>query len=524
MKQFKAIINTRVSTPEQLENNSLNRQLESVIKAAEKLGAIIPEDGRWSGSVSSKAGTNVKRKDLLGMLDYCKRHKDVKYAIFDEYDRFMRSGLEGAYFEVLFRELGVKVWFASESDAFNADDAMGRLMRSMGGFKAEASNEERQRKSVSGHEKAIREGRYTFPPKPGYMKGPQPGVHLPDPMTHKALKTAFQDICSGLYSPLEALKKLNQSEFIKAHGAWKMDKFRQFAIDPYYAGILEMNKQVKARNGCGQHQAMISLEEHEQLLRAFNGSIKPRGPKKQYNPDFPMNKVLTCEDCGGDIKFTGSRKNNGYSKKVTKFYYKYHCRGCGKAYHRDEVHQAITERLNQITYTGAQRKDFLEALATVWEKKQKDKLQTIRALEKKLAGLEVTKSGLVLEMARTDEEYKQDIRDEVDKVKAEMAAVTKDIEESSDLQEDLMDFMKFALEYTNMLKDDWWELSHDDRVRCQLLIIPGGISFNSLRKVGTPLISPIYSFQPNKKALRFSRKALMEELAGTAPASIGLFG
>ncbi len=84
-----AIANCRVSSDEQLLNNSLNRQQISVKSAADKLGVEIVKT--WSGSVSSKAGTNIKRKDLLEMLDFCKQNKKVKYAIFDEYDRYMRS-------------------------------------------------------------------------------------------------------------------------------------------------------------------------------------------------------------------------------------------------------------------------------------------------------------------------------------------------------------------------------------------------------------------------------------------------
>lgn len=308
MKQFKAIVNTRVSTAEQLSNNSLNRQQESVKKAAVRLGVIIPEDGKWSGSVSSKAGTNVRRKDLLAMLEYCKTHKDVKFAIFDEYDRYMRSVNEGPYFEVMFEQLGVKVWFADESESFNGDDAMAKFMRSMSAYRAEGSNEERQKKSIHGHEKAIREGRYTFHPKPGYTKGITEGIHIPHPITFKPLQKAFKEVISGIYTPSQALQRLNQSEFSKNHAAWKMDKFRSFASDPYYCGRLVMNSQVKATNEHGMHEAMLTKNEHDQLVTVFTGRTKHRGPKKQYNPDFLMNKIMLCEDCGGDIKFTGSKK------------------------------------------------------------------------------------------------------------------------------------------------------------------------------------------------------------------------
>ena len=137
-KKVLAITNCRVSTDEQLLNGSITRQTASVNAAAEKLGAEIIKT--WSGSVSSKAGTNVKRKDLLAMLDFAKANKSVKYAIFDEYDRYMRSVNEGPYFEVMFQQAGVKVWYASESDTFNGDDAMAKFMRSMSAFKAKGSN------------------------------------------------------------------------------------------------------------------------------------------------------------------------------------------------------------------------------------------------------------------------------------------------------------------------------------------------------------------------------------------------
>jgi len=58
----------------------------------------------------------------------------------------------------------VRLWI----NAFNGDDAMAKFMRTMSAYKAEGSNEERQKKSVQGTKKAIREGRYTFPPKQIY--------------------------------------------------------------------------------------------------------------------------------------------------------------------------------------------------------------------------------------------------------------------------------------------------------------------------------------------------------------------
>src|SRR5690606_16116786 len=145
------------SSTEQLENNSLNRQREAVLQAAQELNLEIPDDGWWSGSVSSKRGTNINRRDLQEMLERCRRDKKIKYIIVDEVDRFMRSMLELGYFIVEFKKLGVKLLFASQRN-LTTETATDTLLLMLEAFKAEGSNEERQRKSISGQTKAILEG------------------------------------------------------------------------------------------------------------------------------------------------------------------------------------------------------------------------------------------------------------------------------------------------------------------------------------------------------------------------------
>ena len=507
-----AIASCRVSTSEQRENNSLTRQEESVRKAAAELGAEIPSDGWWSGDVSSKAGKNFSRKDLKEMLDYCKTHKTVKYLIVDEPDRFMRSIDEAFYYEVRFREeAGVQVWYASDPQ-LNTGDLTAKMLRFSKYFSAEGGNVERQTKSITGHQKAIREGRYTFPVKPGYKKGTEPGIHLPHPITFKPLQEAFRSIANRSSSPLDALKKLNTSEFSDHHAAWRMDKFSQFAIDPYYMGAVVMAKQVNVRNESGQHEPMLTKAEHQQLVEIFTAKTKPRGAKKQYNPDFPLNKILVCEDCGNDTKFTGSKKNNGYSRLKTSYYFKYHCRGCGKAYHRDTVHTELTNKLNKVQYTGAQKQELINALETVWRGQQADKLKYAQQLETRLTKLKETKSGLLNELAGADDSLKVDIKEQIADIRTIMGELETKIEAAKSIDQDLVEFITFALGYTEVLAEDWWQLDHEQQVQCQQLIFPGGISFNSQKKVGTTKLSPIFGFKTNKNAPDLSSGALMVEL------------
>lgn len=509
-----AIALCRVSTAEQKESNSLNRQEQNVLKTVEELDVEILDDGWWSGDVSSKAGTNVFRKDLKEMLNYCKENKRVKYLIVDEPDRFMRSVDEAFHFEVEFRMINVKVWYASNPE-LNTDDMTAKMMKFMKYFAAEGSNEERQRKSINGHVAAIREGRYTFAPKPGYMKGDKPGVHIPHHTEFKPLQKAFKEVASRISTPSEALKRLNDSDFTKYRTPWKIDKFIHSAKDAYFCGIVEMDKQVRARCENGQHEPMITKKEHEDILEVLSTRKTRHIRKQQYNPEFPMNKILV-HDCVEGAKFTGSFQNNGHGKK----YPKYRCRKCGKQYHRKEVHQSIAKVLKQFEYSDSQKRQFISALETVWHQKQQDNLNQIKVLQKRSDELREEKSRLYRELANTDDEFKEGLKEEIRKTEAKIKEIEAEKGKSNNLQEDLIEFVKFALSYTNILKEDWWQLDQQERLKCQQILFPSRIILNSSKKVGTIQICLLYRLAANKKELRIARNSLLVELEGIAPSSI----
>jgi DNA invertase Pin-like site-specific DNA recombinase len=296
-KQILAIALCRVSSAEQLENNSLNRQRDAVSRAASLLGATIPDNYWWSGNVSSKRGTNVDRKDLHEAINLCKKDKQIKYVIVDEPDRFMRSIDEAAFFEVTFRQLGVTVWYASDPE-LNKGDLASKLLKFTKFLSAEGSNEERQNKSISGQTKALQEGRYPFSPKPGYKRGYERGIQEVHPVTGPALKQVLTKVASHQLTPSQGLIALNKSAFGKDRALYKMDKFRKILADPFYAGIVEINKQVKFRNENGLHEPIITKDQHFELLRIINSKQKSQsGPSKNGNPKYPMSNQVVCDNC-----------------------------------------------------------------------------------------------------------------------------------------------------------------------------------------------------------------------------------
>ncbi|MFZ1249799.1 MAG: recombinase family protein [Candidatus Saccharimonadales bacterium] len=516
-KQVLAITTCRVSSPEQVENNSLDRQGAAVLAAAEQLGATIPEDGQWSGSVSSKAGTNINRKDLKEMLEYCRKHPQVKYLIVHEVDRFMRSIKELFYFEVEFEKLGVQVWYASQPE-LNTNDYKSKLFKALEAFKGEGSNVERQGKSIAGQTTALQQGRYTFCPKPGYMKGDEPGIHKPHPIRGQALRKVLLDIVSKRVTPTQGLIDLNNSEFMKGHSLYKMDKFRKIATDIYYAGGVVIDKQVKVHNLNGLHEPLITLEQHEELVRIFEGKQKNQtGPRKNGNPKYPLNNIIHCDVCQGKQynRIVGVDITNGKSSKI---YEKYRCRACKRALSRDEIHEKVTRLLRSNPISDAGIADLTKALDIVWKRREGENQQEAVRLRHKLTSTQESISQQV--EAATDPDNAS-IKTEI------MANIAKKKEEAKNIEDQLYKltkkaeddyerFLKFAFSFAADTSQKFLDplTSQENRLRFKQIAFPAGFGLDANKNVYTPEISELIRLAGNKKDLSITDKSLLVRVRG----------
>ena len=509
-----AIANCRVSSIEQLLNNSLPRQQISVYAAAEKLEAEIIHV--WSGNVSSKAGTNVTRTDLKEMLEMCKQNKNIKFAIFDEYDRYMRSVNEGPYFEVLFQLQGVKVWYASESDAFNGDDAMAKFMRAMSAFKAEGSNEERQRKSISGQTAALKAGRWPFVPKPGYMKGRETGIPELHPVRGPILRDILIRLAARRITPTQALKELNDSDFTKDHSLYKMDKFRKIATDVFNAGIVEIDKQVQVRNEQGLHERLITIEQLNVINMIFTDKPKNQaGPRKNGNPKYAANNITECDNCLGkrNGRFVGFDHTNGKSSKI---YERYRCRSCGRYLTRQEMHEGIEQQFKNNPVTKDGRKDFLEALAIVWKQRKAQAEQEVNRINHQIKAINDAAKRQTNDLSATDNPaIKQRIEESMLEKEAQISELGKQVDSlEARADDDWQKFLRFAYGFVEHMGAAFLETSQENRLRCKQIMFPAGFYVNENKKVYTPEISPLITLLPTKKSTEVLQKSHLVRVKG----------
>lgn len=505
MAEVLAVALCRVSSIEQLLNNSLLHQKGNVLKEAARLGARIPDDAVWEGAVSSKKGVNYKRKDLLEIFKYCQNHRNVKYVIVQEVDRFMRSPDEQTYWYVKFwYDLGVKVWYADKPE-LNEDTHVASLLRFMEGWRAGGSNEERKTKSINGQTAALREGRYTFHPKPGYMKGRTAGIHELHGVRGSELRKNLKRVAGGQVQPTDGLIELNNSKFMDDHAPYKMDKYRKIATDIFYAGYLEMDQQIKVNGIKGLHEPLITLEEHYRLIDIFNNKPKYQtGPKRQGNPRFPLNNILEDDEClslKNKGRLVGFKHSNG---KYKKFYEKYRCRSCGRYWHRDDMHQKVRELFEQYEMPPEVQSKIVNALEAVWKKDREERANEIRVIRRNIVDLEIDIERKV-EKATDDSNVsiKEDILRIIDKKKStinELHDRLRKLAASED--DDKKEFMQFALSFIQDTGKHFLApyLTKDSRIVCKQILFPGGIYINQHEKVYTPKVSVFFRGEVKKKS------------------------
>lgn len=515
-KQILAIASCRVSSDEQLLNNSLKRQRNAVLEAAQELNATIPEQYWWSGSVSSKKGTNVNRKDLKAMQDACKKDKRIKYLIVDEPDRFMRSLNEAMYFEVSFQLLGVQVWYAC-SPELNKGDLAAKLLKFSKYIQAEGSNDERISKSLSGALDSLKDGRYPGPIKPGYRKGYVSGVQEIDPIFGPILQDVLVSIATERLEPSEALKEFNTTKFREGKPPLKMDKFRILVTDCFNAGMVEINKQVQYRNEDALHDALITKEQYEKIVEIMSNKKKSQtGPRRNGNPDFPMNNLITCVACVGEKypRIVGFPQNNGVNKE--RIYKRYKCRACNKTILLEQLHAKVEELLGQLTFDEQRYKLLVQAMDDVWKVEDSSVNEEIAKLKTAIRSIKETISSKVdAATDKTNARIRTHIMDSIERHEADLAQKEDKLQElvaSKELNK--KDFYEFALCFIADAGTNFFDISRDNRLKCKQLLFPDDIYIDPGKNVYTTKVSPLYRLEPSKKDAEASELARMVRVRG----------
>lgn len=486
--KVKAIALCRVSTVKQgVEGSSLEAQETRVYDAASLFNAEIVKF--WSITQSSRKGKNYQRKDLMEMLAFAKADSKVKYIIVDEPDRFMRDLETYYYWKVKFKqEANTKLVYAKKPHLANDESMVGTMEEMIDVFRGEAANLERITKTTSNMQARVAAGYYPSNPKTGYQRTETAGLHTPKEPEWSILRSGFLQVLEGI--PIkDVVAGINAAGYKEKSGRLlDTHRFKIMLNDPFYAGIIKMSSWTVNPNGL--HKAMITPEQHESLKAIVKGVVYK--PHKQYNPEFPLSKIMTCKECleegAKNPKIVGYTNHNGKGN----YYNRYKCRACKKNYMlRDELHGELADILAGLRLAEAKVKDFLAGLRHVWEQEQATSFNTTEGLKTRLSSLEHDKKEVVLKQVRgTLADDRADIA--IEALEEDIATIKQHIESIATVEQDFVEFVEFALNTVESFRDRFWQLDQEHQVWCKQLLFPDGFSVSRTKKVYTPTISDFY--------------------------------
>ena len=147
-------------------------------------------------------------------------------------------------------------------------------------------------------------------------------------------------------------------------------------------------------------------------------------------------------------------------------------------------------------------------------------------LDQKAVELDKNLQELVMAIANpANTSIRDELLYQIERLKTDIALAKSEARNARDIDKDLLEFARFAFNYLAELKDNWWQLEHEERLWCEKMLFPSGIFIETGGKISHPEISAVFSLtEPNstKKNLDFDPDSLLVELRGIAPRSVRL--
>ncbi len=316
-KQFQegnnAVIYTRVSSADQEDNTSLASQKKHCEMYAERRGLNIV--GYFGGTYESAKTDD--RKEFNRMLTFVKRSKNINYVIVYSYERFSRSGINGASIaDDLLKKYGV-ITLATTQELDPTPPA-GSFQQKILFLFGQMDNELRRDKVVTGMRELLMQGYWVWAVPRGYKdlnKGKATERKLVINEEGKLLKKAFEWKAYKQLSNVEIVRRLNK---IGLNISEK--RLNSLFLNPFYCGLIT-SKMLPGQIIEGRHEPLVSKELFL-LVHNIRQEKRVHGfVHEKDNDNLPLKVFVKCEKCGGYL--------TGYLvKKKGLYYYKCNTKGC----------------------------------------------------------------------------------------------------------------------------------------------------------------------------------------------------
>ena len=476
----KAVIYTRVSTKEQAETNaSLETQKKYCIELARKKNIEVIE---FFGGTYESAKSD-ERKEFQKMLSFVKRKKDISYIIVYSYDRFSRTGANGAYISDQLKKQGIVTLSATQE--VDATTAAGSFQQNLYYMFSQFDNELRRDKTVSGMREKLRSGYWMGVIPRGYTnlnpgKGKVQDIVINE--EGKILRNAFLWKANYNIANDEISERLAKKG-LKISNKRLSDVFR----NTFYCGLV-VSSHIPGEVMEGKHKGLVSKE----IFLKINGKLNRQGIKMSKDCEhLPLKIFVKSADCG--TPYTGY-----LVKKKGLYYYKNNRKGAKENRSAKQMHKQFAEHLSQYQISD---KKFIAPMKEVM-------YYTIKSEhEARIEETAVQQEKLFEINAKLDRLEERFVFEEITPIQyekfkgrlsAEKLEIEKNLEQDGFNLSNLEKPIDLALQYSLQLTSMWSSGDLEVKRSIQNMVFPDGIMYDFKNAIyRTERVNSVFSLIPS---------------------------
>ncbi len=340
-----SVIYLRVSTEEQVDNYSLDTQLDICRKEADRRGFGVLEIFREEGR---SAKTIKARPTLIELLEFCRKHKkEVSAVIVYRLDRISRQTADYLAIRKKLVECDITLISASEP---TGDTPTERFVETMLAGFAQMDNDVRGERSRNGMRARFMSGLYNGCPPLGYLR--ENGYAIKDVETFGVIQDAWELVGTGTKSLREMAKILNDQGIRERRKGYKDAEIRAQTLSGIFRNKFYAGKLVSKAYGLevqGQHAPMVTEELFYRVQAILDGRNRNAAPalarRSRESVDFPLRRIVNCKNCGH--AFTGAW-SKGKRRKYGYYFCAARCKGSPSVPIK-QIDEMTTELLKKVS-------------------------------------------------------------------------------------------------------------------------------------------------------------------------------
>ncbi|MBQ7277073.1 MAG: recombinase family protein [Bacilli bacterium] len=312
---MKCAIYVRVSTEMQVDGFSLDAQINTLKRYAEREGMIIVDTYEDAG----KSGKSIEgRPSFKKLLDDIKNGLDIKYVLVYKLSRFGRNAADILNSIELIQSYDINL-IATE-EGIDSSQTSGKLLISVLSAVSEIERENILEQTMNGRREKARQGGWNggFAPY-GYELVNGEFIIIPDEADD--VREIYDLFVNENLSYRKIAHKLNlqgKNKELKKNRSltsWSNDAVKGIIRNPIYKGTIAFGRRTKVKirgtrdeyarvetdkyiMGQGKHEAIISEELWNQAQEKIKSRSKT-GPNPAYARSYLLSGLLRCPCCGG---------------------------------------------------------------------------------------------------------------------------------------------------------------------------------------------------------------------------------